>query len=242
MGWSPNDDHSALDSKRVSTSSESDTGSPGKRKASYTNALAVEGVEPNRFKEPQQAKASVDSKRRKLGQHDGIDSISEVAAATAAPDDSDDDFLLCHLARIPTSRWYKKLEDGSMPFVHKSNVIASTDLRLGPNAFSDWAHGKHSSPPLSIPRPSRVKEINPPVMTSTTTAASTEALSQEQIQHNYREFEERQKRKAAEKAYYAATIPDFDGAVSPMDMNDQSMEHIFLSDGEIDETDDDADD
>jgi hypothetical protein len=65
-----------------------------------------------------------------------------------------------------------------------------------------------------------------------TTSTNPVMLMQEQIQRNYREFEEHQKRKATEKAYYAATIPGFDGVVSPTDMNDKDMERIFLGDSD----------
>lgn len=58
-------------------------------------------------------------------------------------------------------------------------------------------------------------------------------LSQEQIQHNYAEFEKRKKDKAAEKAYYMATIPGFDGVVSPTDVvGDKCFERIFRGEDE----------
>jgi hypothetical protein len=82
---------------------------------------------------------------------------------------------------------------------------------------------------------SHVDEITPPNSATAQllpTFQNNFVLSQEQIQHNYQEFEERMKRKAAEKAYYAATIPGFDGIVSPTDENDKSFERIFLEDGE----------
>jgi hypothetical protein len=71
-------------------------------------------------------------------------------------------------------------------------------------------------------------------------SASPESeFDQAQIQHNYMEFEERQKRKAAEKAYYAVTIPGFDGIISPSDMpaneNDKNFyERVFLDAGSSD--------
>lgn len=66
--------------------------------------------------------------------------------------------------------------------------------------------------------------------------SSESDFNQAQIQRNYWEFEEHIKRKAAEKAYYAATIPDFDGIISPSDIpaneNDRSFyERVFLQDG-----------
>jgi hypothetical protein len=64
-------------------------------------------------------------------------------------------------------------------------------------------------------------------------ASPRSGFDQAQIQRNYLEFESRQKRKAAEKAYYSATIPGFDGIISPSDVpaneNDRSFyEHVFL--------------
>jgi hypothetical protein len=249
-GWSPNYDQFPLDLERVSAHVESDTGSPSKRKASSTSILTAEGVRPTSSEEPQQPALSADAKRRKLRQHDSVNFISEVAAATALPEDSDDDSLHPYLARIPTSTWYKKDENGSMSCARKSNTAASTNLSISTPVYSDNArrilasrgHRKHSFPTIPVPGPSYVNAITRPVTASTTTLARTGALSQEQIQHNYREFEERQKQKAAEKAYYTATIPGFDGAVSPTDLNDISMERIFLYDSEIDESDDEAGD
>lgn len=53
-------------------------------------------------------------------------------------------------------------------------------------------------------------------------------LSQDEIQRNYHEFEERRKDRAAERAFYAATIPGFDGILSPTEETDRVMESIFL--------------
>jgi hypothetical protein len=92
-GWSPNYDQFPLDLERVSAHVESDTGSPSKRKASSTSILTAEGVRPTSSEEPQQPALSADAKRRKLRQHDSVNFISEVAAATALPEDSDDESL-----------------------------------------------------------------------------------------------------------------------------------------------------
>jgi hypothetical protein len=250
MRWGPSYDQFPLDSNRVSASSKSDTGSPGKRKASYTDILVVEGVESIGSEGLQQPDQSVDAKRRKLGEPDGIDFINELAAANALPDDSNDEFLHPYLARIPASTWYKKHENSSMSCIRKSNTAASTQPSLSRPAYSVDAQrifaskgrNKHAFPALPVPGPSYVNAITQPVTASTRISARTGTLSQEQIQHNYREFEERQKQKAAEKAYYAATILGFDGVVSHTDVNDISMERIFLDDGEVDETGNEADD
>jgi hypothetical protein len=84
---------------------------------------------------------------------------------------------------------------------------------------SSLSSGSSSSP---------INNYSPPVTASVTSATSLPLLTQEQIQRNYREFVEQQQRKAAERAYYAANIPGFDGVVSPTDVNDKSIERIFI--------------
>lgn len=84
---------------------------------------------------------------------------------------------------------------------------------------------------------SSAPDTSPPPPPATATTGSTHSqqppstellLSQEQIQQNYVEFAERAQRKAAEKAYYATTIPNFDGIVSPTDEVDMSFEEVFF--------------
>jgi hypothetical protein len=173
---------------------ESNAGSPGKRKASSTDELALYASEPLASEEVQRPCAEVDAKRRKLELAD-----SEVFSTEAATDRG------------------KTPDSGSVTSSPKRSAGASTKPRLSiPSTLSSGASS------------STINNDSPPVTASATSSTSPPMLTQEQIQRNYREFEEQQQRKAAERAYYAATIPGFDGVVSPTDVNDKSIERIFI--------------
>jgi hypothetical protein len=171
---------------------ESNAGSPGKRKASWTDNLALYATEPLASEDDVQLScAEVDAKRRKLGLNN-----HELFFTEAATD---------------------RRRTDSVSSSPRRSAGAPTMPRL--NIPSPLSSGAYSSP---------VDNFSPPITTSAGSSTSPPMLTQEEIQRNYREFEERQKRKAAERAYYAATISGFDGVVSPTDVCDKSMERIFI--------------
>ena len=169
-------------------------------------------------------------KRRKLSPPDIMD-------YTIA--DSDDK-LFAHLDRITTGpmgsadstlpsadpSWSKKLDDSSK--IHKPfpATLASTKT----TSFIWRGRKRHSntSPTSSL------EDRSP----QATTSASSETMSQEQIQINYREFEQRKARKEQEKKYYMETISGFDGVVSPTDSEGKTFEGIFLDGSEGEWTED----
>jgi hypothetical protein len=244
--WSSNGDN-YVNTERASTPLRSKIDSPGKRKTLCTKTLAVDTSDPVRFERAAYPDLSVDAKRRKLGQHDDMELIGETAAATELPDEVDDDFIHAYLPHITAKNWHKQLENDRAVHAPRCNAGRLADFTFRHTALSGNKHNPFAlggrrryslpSPPGSGSSP--VDEITLPVSASSTTSASTGIFSQEQIQHNYHEFENRQKRKAAEKASYTATIPGFDGVVSPTDVSDKSIERIFLEHGEAD---DEADD
>jgi hypothetical protein len=158
-----------------------------------------------------------------------------------------------HLARVATelmggaqtsspskhSLWAHQLEDNEHNSAAGTCILSAkaTPCTLASTKQTSvtWhlpkVSSKHS--PASSAESSPAHNITPPITASTTTSASTDAL-QEQIQHNYHEFEERKKQKTAEKEYYKATVPGFDGIVSPTVADDKTFESIFIGDDEAD--------
>ncbi|CAO2647443.1 Nn.00g083650.m01.CDS01 [Neocucurbitaria sp. VM-36] len=134
------------------------------------------------------------------------------------------------------------------PTSHQHQSIAS---RLKGKAKVYLLNSKHAAtrPASSGPSPehtdsdnSSAPDISPPnTATESSHSKQSTELSQEQIQQNYVEFEQKAKRKAAEKAYYASTIPNFDGIVSPTDEVDRDIERAFLADSEAEDWDSDVD-
>ncbi|KAF2023276.1 hypothetical protein EK21DRAFT_12766, partial [Setomelanomma holmii] len=187
----------------------------------------------------------VDAKRRKLEQPDeDIDANVMAWQLQQAADDS----LYAHLGNVTTGPmgeahtsptegdtgcWFEKLD---RPRIAIPTRPHSATLRGVKHTTFPWKTRQEMciGPPPSNAGSSYVDEITPPDCATSEypLAPINNKLSQEQIQHNYQEFEELMKRKAAEKAYYAATIPGFDGIVSPTDENDRSFERIFLESSE----------
>ncbi|KAJ4377497.1 hypothetical protein N0V83_000322 [Neocucurbitaria cava] len=126
--------------------------------------------------------------------------------------------------------------NGKAKTPHLNSQQATT---TAPAAYRDPTPD-HTDSDNSTSAPDTSPPLPPPATaTGSTTYSqlppSTELLlSQEQIQQNYVEFAERAQRKAAEKAYYATTIPNFDGIVSPTDEVDKSFEEAFLADSDAD--------
>ncbi|KAH5399897.1 hypothetical protein HBI32_180620 [Parastagonospora nodorum] len=145
--------------------------------------------------------------------------------------DSDDE-LFAHLDRITTGPmgsaesilpsadplWSKKLDESSKAPRPFPATLASTKQ----TSFTWRSRKRHSISSTT----SSFEDASP----QATTSASSEALSQEQIQINYREFEQRKAKKEQEKAYYMETIPGFDRVVSPTDVEGKTFEGIFLGD------------
>ena len=71
----------------------------------------------------------------------------------------------------------------------------------------------------------------PPLISAAEASSHSEPstkLLQEQIQHNYQEFEEKARRKAAKTTYYMDDVAGFDGLLSPLDEVDRDFERVFL--------------
>lgn len=125
------------------------------------------------------------------------------------------------------------------PHQHGKPIAAKPKGKFKQTVFS-WNRGDRSptdiKPPLEHTADSDSSSLGKSspntALPSSHTKNSTE-LSQAQIQHNYKEFEEQAKRKAAEKAYYSAAIPSFDGVLSPTDAID--FERAFLEDSEAED-------
>lgn len=168
-------------------------------------------------------------KRRKLSPPD----ITDYMIADS------DDKLFAHLDRITTGpmgsadstppsadpSWSKKLDDSSKAPKPFPATLASTKQ----TSFTWRGRKRHSNSSAA----SSLED-----MSSQSTSASSEGLSQEQIQINYREFKQRKARKEQEKKYYMETIPGFDRVVSPTDVEGKTFEGIFLDGSEGEWTED----
>ncbi|KAH7413611.1 hypothetical protein DE146DRAFT_1283 [Phaeosphaeria sp. MPI-PUGE-AT-0046c] len=220
--------------------------SPGKRKAWQPDARTTEFSGPFALDKVQHPDLSVDTKRRKIAQHDDPDILMNESTDDSWLDDLSEDILFDHLAHISTglmgnahsstSTWYKKLQQDEAYSPPKASAAPSPPkphiVSLGCNKHTNfvWPNPYYSQRSSAVRvdevMDSSNDEISP---TATSSTASLPPLfSQEQIQRNYQEFEQRQSKKAAEKAYYTATIPGFDGVVSPTDAEGKTFESIFL--------------
>lgn len=237
-----------------SSPSTSEIVSPGKRKAWSSRGLCPDSAGSSAPKKLDRPNLEIDTKRRKLRQHVDSDVVMSADSDIFPWDEIEDDALDAHLARVATGLLGAARASSQSSYPHWSPNLEASDnnhsmkaSKLAGKAFPatlastkrmplTWRgrkqHSDHSPPSSSNGSP--VHEITPPVTASTTTSASTDSLSQEQIQHNYYEFEQRRKQKAAEKEYYEATIPGFDGVVSPTDVDDKTFERIFMGEDEAD--------
>jgi hypothetical protein len=123
-----------------------------------------------------------------------------------------------------------------------------TQLPSPPCNANPW-HKRHATHPFAISnRPNTyalpklcirdpVARPDSPFEELTPPPFATLGLSQAQIQHNYHEFEERKRHRALEKAYYKEHVPEFDGVVSPTEIEDCAFERIFLESGSEGESD-----
>ncbi|KAH7071425.1 hypothetical protein BKA63DRAFT_419420 [Paraphoma chrysanthemicola] len=222
----------------------------GARKASQSANLALQDQGRFALDKLEHLNLEVDAKRRKLSQLDYQDDMvaSKDDQGPSVLDGSDDG-LHAALTNITTGPmgeaqtspidadggfWSAKLDRYSLPSAPRAHAATLPGIK---HTIFPWKdrHVKCSAYPPSEGSSSHVHEITPPGSASSEhppTLQSKSVPTQKQIQHNYQEFEERAKQKAAEKAYYAATVPGFDGIVSPTDENDKSFERIFLEDGE----------
>jgi hypothetical protein len=235
--------------------------SPSKRKArqsislSATTGLRIALPKAERF-EP-----GISPKRRKLGQNDDeeVHSGAEVDVETSTFSDDSDATLDAFLATFTTSlvdepqnllssngscalETLRNFGARSMP---KSDANALADLQtcatalFSPDSLPDnnratipWSirNGISVSSLHTSSSPNDDTTLAP--IASANTSASTSALSQEQIQHNYQAFEGRKRQRAAEKTYHTATVPGFDGVVSPTDEDSKSFERMFFEDSD----------
>jgi hypothetical protein len=232
LHWQPIH-HAPTSPSSIHLTNEAHSPSPSKRKASnpITNVL----TDSSRFAldEFEHSDLEAQGKRRKLEQDRNTD-VSFMWDAPATPTEMApvaDNILYAHLKSIltgPTNQgnaspalghttWFEKFDSPTVQTSSKSNVailagnkppVFGWQVRTGPspNARSD-----------TPPSPEKV-ELKP--------------LTQDEIQRNYREFEQRRKQKEAEKAFYAATVPGFDGVISPMEEGDRAFERVFLEDSE----------
>lgn len=230
--------------------------SPGKRKAWQPEASTAEYRGSFALDRVQHPEISVDPKRRKIVQDEDSDvSMNEGAMDSWLDGDVSEDVLFDRLARISTgfmgkaqsstSEWYKKLgQDGGYSPPKTSSSSPPSKPRVASLGFSKQTSFVWSNPSYSQRRSAvRVDEVLdslPDEISPTTTSstASMDPLSQEQIQRNFQEFEQRKLKKAAEKAYYTANIPGFDGVVSPTDAEGKAFESIFLNDDKDNDADD----
>ena len=123
-----------------------------------------------------------------------------------------------------------RLKGKAKAYLLNSKQTTTSPASLGPSP--EHTDSDNSSAP----------DISPPnTATESSHSEQSTELSQERIQQNYVEFEKKAQRKAAEKAYYASTIPNFDGIVSPTDEVDKDIERAFLADSEAEDWDSDVD-
>jgi hypothetical protein len=244
------------------TFSHSKTNSPSKRKIwddSAPKSTTNLRVAMARLEDHVDLDVEADAKRRKLKPAD--DTYIHIAAEptqTTCWDDSDEALdhhtmkSLTDLDRTQTSptsdnpSWFQKRQDRPSkreptPHPSTSGNPAPSTQQTTPSPDSSlpdksptslWSTYQELRIHLPQPSSSPANDTKPLATASASTSASNSALSQEQIQHNYLEFEERKKRKAAEKAYYAATVPGFDGIVSPTEEDNKKFEHMFLNESD----------
>ncbi|KAF1918725.1 hypothetical protein BDU57DRAFT_119054 [Ampelomyces quisqualis] len=216
-------------------------GSSFKRKVCHSAGLTIHPRGSFALDKVQPFDSEVTPKRRKVDHHDDANDLSM--------EDANDEDLLAHFAGISTGLmgdaqssptldrpyWSEKedVEPHSASKVYAGPRNHTAALASNKRTSFTWRSGRprcaalitaHSQPSTTDSSPT--DETNTP---ATASSSSTEPLSQEQIQRNYMEFEQRKKQKAAEKAYYMATIPGFDGVVSPTDVHDKTFERIFMN-------------
>lgn len=138
--------------------------------------------------------------------------------------------------KLPTSPFERRAYvNPRPPFQSRKPIAAKLKANLKNTLFS-WRKGECSNDTRRATEDkteSGSSSIFVPLPNTIPTA--TTGLSQEQIQHNYKEFEEQAKRKAAEKEYYTATVPGFDGVLSPTSEVDKDFERAFLEDSEVED-------
>jgi hypothetical protein len=235
--------------------------SPSKRKARQSISLSGTTGLRIALPRLERPDPGISPKRRKLGQNDGeeVHSSAEVDVEASAFSDDSDATLDASLATFTTSLKdepqnllssnapcaLEKLRNFGASSMPKSDVTAFTDLRtcvtalFSPDSLPDnnratipWSIRKEISVSSLCASSSPNDKTTLAPIASTNTSASTGALSQEQIQHNYQEFEERKRQRAAEKIYYTATVPGFDSVVSPTDEDNKSFERMFFEDSD----------
>jgi hypothetical protein len=227
--------------------------SPGKRKGWSSSGLSVDAAETPTLNKGDRPKLEVDTKRRKLQQNFDTDVVMRSDSDLFSWDEADDNAMGAHLARVATelmgraqtlppsnhSLWAHQLGDNEHNSTTETCMLTAKAIPCSLASTKQTSFTWHlpklcsNHSPASSAESSPAQEITRPVTASTAISASTDAL-QEQIQHNYHEFEERKKHKSAEKEYYKATVPGFDGIVSPTDADDKTFESIFMGDVEAD--------
>jgi hypothetical protein len=204
-----------------SSASSENMKSPGKRKSWSSSGLFIDAAEQLALGNGHRPNLEVDTKRRKLWQNVDSDVLMSSDSDPLSRDEAENDARSAVLVRAVNG--LKGRSD--TPSSSGTRQISFTWLLPQSSLDHSPASSEDSSP---------AHDIEPPVTASTTTSASTDAL-QEQIQHNYQEFEERQKQQAAEREYYKAAIPGFDGIVSPTDVEKRVFEGIFMEDDKVDD-------
>jgi hypothetical protein len=249
-------DESLTGSKQPLLSVGNNSVSPGKRKSWHHAGSISDTGGPFALDRVQHPNLEFDAKRRKTLMHECLDGNMDEDADSSSQDDCSDDAMYAHLNRIntgsmgeaqslpsPDSFRFSKSESPQRRSASRRKADSSPGARIYTAALASnkqtvfsW-QGKQRSvqSALSNASSSPVYLITPPASDNESSPVSMEPLSQEQIQQNYHEFEERKRKKAAEQAYYAATIPGFDGVVSPTDLVDKSFERIFIEDDEADD-------
>lgn len=217
--------------------------SPGKRKAFQTETSTTELKGSFALDKIQHPDLSAEPKRRKVAQLEDPDVLMDDSAVDTWLDDITEEDMFNHLAQISTglmgkaqpatSVWYKKDLTNRPGLPIKTGSSSSSKPHVASSGGKKqttfvWPNSYHGLPSVAA----RVDEVmdDSTDAISPTASTSSHLLSQEQIQRNYQEFAKRQQEKAAEKAYYTATIPGFDGVVSPVDTEGKTFESIFLDD------------
>ncbi|KAH8731798.1 hypothetical protein GQ44DRAFT_766854 [Phaeosphaeriaceae sp. PMI808] len=228
-------------------SSGTEHSSSGKRKAPHSVAWSNNfhgRFALDKFEHPD---LEVDVKRRKFQQGDETDANKKIEEEQSVWQDGGDDILYAHLDNFTTGPmgeaqsspalespcWFKKLDDTRARSAPRPYVATFPGMKQ--TKFPWRTRGDCVARSSSDTSSCAVDEITPPVSADGTASTSNDTPSQEQIQQNYEEFENRKRLRATEKAFYTATIPGFDGVVSPTDEDGKTFESIFLEDNEAED-------
>ena len=170
-------------------------------------------------------------KRRKVGQ-DCNDSASamwdapETAHGKERVVSSASDILYAHIGNMMTSPVVQVQNSGATMEVTWFGKVDSHKDSVPPGSRAATIAG-----PSQTTSPWYIHADSSPVDSAAPSSPANYALeppTQHEIQRNYIEFLELKKRREADRAYYTATIPGFDGVVSPTDEGDEAFERAFL--------------